>query len=248
MHALSTLEYILVAAAFATALLSGVAGIGGGTVLIGALLASGMPPVIAVPLHAAVQLVSNTSRAAAYAPHVHWGAALWFCVAAIPAAFLVAPLVARVDANVIRLAMAAFIAYALLPHGQRLGSMPERRAMLLAGGATGGIGAVVGATGLLISPLFLRAGWSSERTVGTLAFCQGLGHAAKVFAFAAIGFAVIDRPLLLGGMIGGVLVGTAAGRALHGRVSPAGFKRLFRAILAVLGAKLAWDAATGLLA
>lgn len=242
------IDWILIGMAFATAVLSGVAGIGGGTVLIGTMLALGLPPVVAVPLHAAVQMASNTSRAVAYASHLYAPAALWFCVAAVPAAFLVAPLVAAVDPDWIRLAMAAFIIYALLPHGQRLGHLPERRAMLLAGGATGGIGAVVGATGVLISPLFLRPNWSSERTVGTLALCQGLGHLAKIVAFATIGYALLDRPVLLAGMLVAVVSGTFVGRALHGRVSPAGFKRLFRLILAVLCAKLLWDVLGSLMA
>ena len=53
---LSPLEWVLVVVAFGSAVLSGIAGAGGGTILIGAIYAAGMPPVVAVPLHAVVQI------------------------------------------------------------------------------------------------------------------------------------------------------------------------------------------------
>ena len=56
------LEAALVLVGFLTATLSGVAGMGGGSILIGVLLVAGLPPLEAVPLFAAVQLVSNVSR------------------------------------------------------------------------------------------------------------------------------------------------------------------------------------------
>ena len=105
----------LVFAAFATAALSSLAGAGGGTVLIGVLFAAGIPPVLAVPLHAVVQLASNASRTVAYAKQVRWRGALIFCLGAVPAPFVVAPLLAAANPDWIRLIMAVFIIWALLP-------------------------------------------------------------------------------------------------------------------------------------
>ena len=48
------LEAALVLVGFLTATLSGVAGMGGGSILIGVLLVAGLPPLEAVPLFAAV--------------------------------------------------------------------------------------------------------------------------------------------------------------------------------------------------
>ena len=236
----------LIAAAFATAALSGLAGAGGGTVLIGVLFAAGIPPVLAVPLHAIVQLASNASRTVAYAKQVRWRAVLVFCVGAIPAPFVVAPLLARANPDVIRLIMAAFIVWALLPRLAFGQSWSDRRAMGVAGVLSGGVGAVVGATGLLIAPLFLRPGWAPQATIGNLAACQALGHLAKVFAFMATGIAVWAYPVLLGGMIVGVIGGTAVGRWAHQFLPAARFKPLFRGILVVLVIKLLYDALTGL--
>lgn len=236
----------LVFAAFATAALSSLAGAGGGTVLIGVLFAAGIPPVLAVPLHAVVQLASNASRTVAYAKQVRWRGALIFCLGAVPAPFVVAPLLAAANPDWIRLIMAVFIIWALLPRLAFGRQWSDRGAMGAAGVLSGGVGAVVGATGLLIAPLFLRPGWSPQATIGTLALCQALGHLAKVFAFVAVGVAVWAYPLLLGGMIVGVIAGTAAGRWAHQYLPAERFKTLFKAILAVLVVKLLFDALTGL--
>jgi len=72
------LEAALVLVGFLTATLSGVAGMGGGSILIGVLLVAGLPPLEAVPLFAAVQLVSNVSRTTAYWAHVDGRATGWF--------------------------------------------------------------------------------------------------------------------------------------------------------------------------
>ncbi len=63
--AMTLLALVVVVAGFLTATLSGAAGLGGGTILIGLFYAIGMAPAEAVPLFAAVQLVSNASRTAA---------------------------------------------------------------------------------------------------------------------------------------------------------------------------------------
>lgn len=238
----------LIAAAFATAALSGLAGAGGGTILVGVLFAAGIPPVLAVPLHAVVQFASNASRTVAYLRDVRWRGALVFCMAAVPAPFLVAPLLARADPDLIRLIMAAFILWALLPRVAFGQGWSDRTAMGAAGVLSGGVGAVVGATGLLIAPLFLRPGWSPKATIANLAVCQALGHLAKVFAFIAVGVAVYAYPLLLAGMVAGVIAGTALGRWAHGFLPEARFKPLFRGILLALVMKLLWDVGRNMLA
>src|SRR5688500_2119889 len=88
---------------FLTAALSGVAGLGGGTILIGVFYALGLAPVVAVPLFAAVQFVSNLSRTVAYVRHVEWRATGWFLLGGAPAPFLIAPFVASANVHVIEL-------------------------------------------------------------------------------------------------------------------------------------------------
>ncbi|HUS24848.1 MAG TPA: sulfite exporter TauE/SafE family protein [Candidatus Binatia bacterium] len=237
---------VVALAGFLTSALSGVAGLGGGTILIGLFYALGMPPVEAVPLFAAVQFVSNTSRTVAYAKHVEWHAAGWFLAAAIPATFLMAPLVERVDVNAVRLILAGLILASLAPARGGDAQLPARPAFVLAGLLNGSIGMFVGATGLFVGRLFLRPEWSKERVIATLAMTQSLGHLLRVAAYGVVGFTVLAQWPMLLPLCVAVIAGTATGRWLNTRLSEEVFARLFKLILLVLSLKLGWDGLRGL--
>ena len=247
------LTLAVTAVGFLTAALSGVAGVGGGTILIGVLYAMGLAPVVAVPLFAAVQFVSNLTRTVAYLKDVEWRAAGWFLLTAAPTPFLVAPFVAQTNVNVILLLLAGLILVSLIP--AKDGGDPIRPvpAFLLAGFLNGSIGMFVGATGLFVGRLFLRPEWKKETVIGTLALTQTLGHLMRVIGyasvgFASVGFAITQRTELLLPLVAAVIAGTFAGKALNKKLPEKQFKTLFKAILIVLSLKLIYDGASGLLA
>jgi len=239
----------LAAVGFLTAALSGVAGIGGGTILIGVLYALGLAPTVAVPLHAAVQFVSNLSRTVAFLKHVEWRAAGWFLLTAAPTPFLVAPLVAQANVSVILLLLAGLILMSLLPS---LDTRPagatrdDRLSFLLAGFLNGTLGMFVSATGLFVGRLFLRPEWPKEKVIATLAMTQTLGHLLRVFGYASVGFAVTARLDLLLPLVVAVIAGTYAGRQLHRHLDETRFRTLFKGILLVLSLKLIYDGVRGL--
>lgn len=234
--------------ALLAATLSGMAGIGGGTILIAAMYALGLSPVVAVPVHAGVQLVSNFSRTLAYLRHVEWRALRIFLIGAAPAPFVVAPLIARANEHWMLILMAAFILLTLWPRWIRLLRLEGNAGMVVAGILTGGLGSLVGATGTLIAPLFLRSDWSKETTIATLALCQSIAHLFKIIAFSAFGFGILEHWNLLLPMSVAVILGTLIGSQLNGRLDSERFVVIFRGILAVLALKLLYDGCTGLLA
>lgn len=245
---MSAIDAAVVAVGFASATLSGLAGLGGGTILIGTLYALGMSTAEAVPLFAAVQFVSNSSRTAAYTRHVEWRAAGWFLIAALPATFLVAPYAADIDVDVVRLVLAGLILASLLPG--RAGGRPglgERTAFVMAGLLNGTLGVFVGATGLVVGRLFFRPDWRKETTIGTLALTQMLGHGLRVLAYGWVGYSAWERPWLLAALCVAVIGGTFFGKRLNGRVNDKQFATLFKWILIVLSLKLALDGGLGLL-
>lgn len=242
------LAFVLTLAAFLSATLSGITGLGGGTILIAVIYAIGLLPVVAVPLHAGVQLASNASRTVAYLSHVDWVSLRWFLLGCVPAPFIVAPLILRADPDVIRLLMAGFIVIALRPGLMSVIRLHGHAGMVMAGALAGGVGMVVGATGMLIAPFFLREGWEKQRVIASLAVCQTYAHVLKVAAFATYGFNVFEYWYWLLPMVIAVIAGTWLGKQLHGRLDETQFQRLFRGILILLAAKLAWDGASGLLA
>ena len=243
---LTPLSLGLLAAGFFTAMLSGIAGVGGGTVLIAILYALGLTPTVAVPLHAAVQMVSIGTRVVAYLRDVEWRAAGWFLLTALPTPFLVAGFVAQANVDALRLLLAGLIIVSLLPGSVKLPQLGLRSSYLLAGALNGSLGMFVGATGLFVGRLFLRPEWDKRTIVGTLALCQTLGHLLKMLAYASVGFGVLERPELLWPLVISVIVGTFAGRWLHERVSDSGFRRVFKFILLTLSLKLAYDGLQGL--
>jgi uncharacterized membrane protein YfcA len=243
----SLLTLAVATVGFLTAALSGVAGLGGGTILIGVLYALGLPPTVAVPLFAAVQFVSNLSRTVAYFRHVEWRAAGWFLLTAAPMPFLVAPLVDSINVNYVLLLLAGLILVSLAPTKDGSEPLPQTPAVLLAGFLNGTLGMFVGATGLFVGRLFLRPEWSKETVIGTLALTQTLGHLMRVLGYASVGFLVTQRSELLLPLVVAVIAGTFAGKALNHRLPEALFRRLFKAILVVLS-KLIYDGVTGLMA
>lgn len=243
---MTSLSLAVAVAAFLTATLSGIAGLGGGTILIGIFYALGMAPAMAVPLHAAVQLISNASRTLAYLKHVEWRAAGWFMIGAVPTPFLIAPLVLSANPHLLSLLMAALIGTSLLPEKKQAVKIPTHMALLAAGILNGSLGMFIGATGLVIGRLFLRPEWRKETVIGTLALCQSLGHASKIAGFATLGISAIASMEILLPLAVATILGTLNGRWLHRYVSEAAFQKVFKLILAVLAAILFFDGLRGL--
>ncbi|MCA9667533.1 MAG: sulfite exporter TauE/SafE family protein [Myxococcales bacterium] len=240
---------ILTAAALITAVISGMAGLGGGTVLVAIMFGVDLPPKTVVPVHAAVQLVSNGARTVLFARYVKWAALLSFLLAAVPTPFLAAPWVKHLDPRWVRLGMGLFILAVTWGSGllSRLsvgdGSAGARAraafvALLVAGLLAGGLGMVVGATGALIAPFFLRDDWSKETTIGTKALCQGAAHVLKLAAFSAHGFALQAHLALIVPMSVAVVLGTVIGKRIGKRLSDKAFALIFRLILSALSLKL----------
>ena len=237
---------LLALAAFAGACLSAVAGLGGGTLLIGVMFAVGLVPAVAIPLHAAVQFVSNASRALAYYRHIHWPSLAWFSATCLPLPFFTAHWVTQADPNAIRLLLAGAILLSLLPLPKQL---PVLMCLLFniffAGSLNCSIVIFIVATLLVIVPFFLNPQWRRETTVGTLALCQTVGHAAKIAAFGMVGINLGQQADILLALMAAVALGTVVGRQLMRRLSHQQFVLLFRLILFVLAIRLAWVGAVG---
>lgn len=231
-----------------TSMLSGLAGLGGGTVLIALLFALGLPAEQAIPLFAAVQVVANVSRTAAYAADVRWRAAGWFLLAAVPATLLMTPLAISIDTGAVQLLLGGLILLSLLPGKADKPLMGETASFIGAGLINGLAGVFVGATGLLTGRLMLRPEWSQRTTIGTLAMTQSLGHLLRVLAFGLMGYNALAQPELLLPMSVAVVAGTWGGRRLNDYVSHEQFLRLFKLLLVLLSGKLIWDGARTLLA
>jgi len=225
---------VLVAAALCTSAISAVIGMGGGIALLG-VMAAVLPPAAVVPLHGVVQLCSNTTRTVVFLRHVHWGIVAIYAPPMVVGVALAAAVWQGGQMSWFRPLIGAFILVFLV--WRRV--TPRLRGLPLwtfapVGLAVGFLTVFVGATGPFVAPFFLRDDLAKEQVVATKAVCQSWGHLLKVPAFLALGFSFERHLGLLVVLVGGVVLGTLAGRRLLSRLSEQAFVRLFEATLVVI--------------
>ena len=234
------------ATVFVTAVLSGVLGMAGGIALLGVLLFY-LPPLVAIPLHGVIQLVSNGSRVLVQRRHARFDWIAWYALPLIPMGLVGLQVARRLPEALVEGAIGAVVLAATwLPrrgNGDAAVSARSPRVRFFALGAVSGfLNMLLGAIGPLIDPFFLGLGLGRQARVGTKAACQALGHAVKVGLFGAAGFAFgAHLPLLALGSLCAI-AGTWLGSRLLDRMSEQGFLWLYRSVLTALALRLVWKA------
>ena len=233
---------ILCSIAFLTAVLSAVVGMAGGIILLSFMLLY-LEPLAAIPLHGAIQLLSNGSRAFIQRRHVEWGITWRYALLLLPLGWAGLQLALAMPPDLTRLVIGLFVLAATWrPAWLLFGAHPEqvdpRRRFLVLGGVAGVLNVTIGAVGPLIAPFFLNLGLERQGIVGTKAACQAFGHVAKIFLYGLVGFAFADYalPLVLMGAL--VIAGTWTGSRLLERVSERGFTVLFKTALTLVALRL----------
>ena len=237
--------FALPIAALLTAALSATVGMGGGMLLLATMFCF-MTHAEAIPAHACVQLVSNSTRTLAFLRHVDWRTFARFALGTVPGSLVGLALLSRLgtpDTSEpwLKMLVGVYILVALfLPratdgrHRSRWWDFP-----LL--GLVGGTAAfTVGAVGPLIAPLFARRGFVKERLVATKALCQSLLHVAKIPGFLYIRSYENLETLGLITLVMAIVVipGTLAGKRLLPHVSEQQFVLLYRLALLAAGLKV----------
>jgi len=219
----------LTVAAFCTAIISGAIGLGGGTILIAILMSTDLSHQTAVATHATVQLVSNGARTVAYFKAVKWSALTLFLIGAIPTPFLIAGAISNLDKNWARLVLGIFILFVTLTPQLKKMRSTSRFGLIVAGALAGGVGMVVGATGTLIAPFYMRDGWSRETVIGTKALCQSSAHVVKLIAFSTHvdKFEGMDWRLVLP-MSVALVIGTFVGKRMGSHLNEKLFRKIFK--------------------
>ena len=237
---------LLCAVAFASAMLSAVVGLAGGTVLLAVMLLF-FEPSAAIPLHGAIQLVSNGARTVVQRRHVAWSVVGWYSLFLLPSALAGARVALAMPPALGTTLIGVFVLVATLRPGwlriRPAGAGGEARRFAVLGGIAGFLGSLVGAVGPLVAPFFPHLGLSRRGVVGTAAACQGAGHLAKIAAFGWVGFSYREHLGLLMAMSMLVIAGAAAGSRLLDRVDEVLFTRLYRTVLVLVALRLVSSAA-----
>ena len=228
----------VVGMAFVTAALSGVFGMAGGLVLMGA-LALVLPVQAAFVSHGILQLVANGWRALLHRSHVRWDIVGWYALASLIAALVVALLSFTPSKPLLFLLLGLVPGLTWLP--QRWINLDAARPpqAFASGLAVTGLNLTAGVAGPLLDIFFVRTELTRHAIVATKAATQVFAHLAKIVVYGS--------PLLLGGSIGlppwwvfAVAVplsmaGTALGGVILSRMSDVNFKRWTRWIVTAVG-------------
>jgi uncharacterized membrane protein YfcA len=237
---------ILCAVAVLTATLSAIIGMAGGITLLSVMLLF-FEPLVAIPLHGVIQLVSNSSRSIAQRSHIDWGILWRFSAMLLPMGFLGLALAESLPPTVARALIGAFVLLATWrPKWLLIGAHPERsdvhRRFFTLGGIVGVLNFTVGAAGPLIAPFFLQIGLTRQALIGTKAACQTAGHLTKIAVFGLAGFAFADYAIELALLSLCVIAGTWIGSRLLESVTEAWFTWLYKTVLTLIAIRLVvWE-------
>jgi len=237
------MELVIVAAvAFASAVLSAVAGLGGGLVLL-AVVAQFHPPAVAIPIQGSAYLVATSTRSLLLRRDIDWGVVWRTGILQLPASVVGVAIATAAPDDLMRIAMAIFIVVVTwrprLLGGSR--TVP-RNAMIGVGVVAGIINAAIGSSGPFTAP-FYRAILATHRAfVATAAATSVIGHTAKLIAYAANGFHFGDHLATIVLSMAGVLAGTLLGARVLRQLPEERLAQLVRVVLTVLAIRLAGQA------
>lgn len=225
----------VVLAAFLTAAVSGVLGMAGGLLLLGALLLV-LPVAVAFVVHGLLQLVSNGWRAFLQRAHVGWRTVGWYGAGSLVAVGL-AGAVAYVPSRALTYLLLGLVpALVWLPRGWLPLDAARPSHAALAGLLVTALNLVAGVAGPLLDVFFVRTEMGRHRVVATKAATQVLSHAGKVAVYlplvasGAVPYAVVLLAVPLS------MLGTAAGGRLLDRMTDASFTAWTRWVVTAIGA------------
>lgn len=237
----------LLATAFLTSTLSGVFGMAGGLVLMGA-LALVLPVSAAFVAHGLIQIVANGGRAALHVRHVRWSIVGWYALASVVAALVVALAAWAPSKPVLYLLLGLTPMLVWLPR-ERLSLDAARPAhAFISGLLVTGLNLLAGVAGPLLDVFFVRTALTRHQIVATKAATQVFSHLAKVTVYGAPLWASADAavlsPWVLAAAVPLSIAGTVTGGRILDRMSDAGFLAWTRWIVTAIGViYLVWAAA-----
>ena len=233
----------LTVASFLTAILSGILGLGGGSVLI-VLMLTVMSPAQAIPIHGMIQLASTGNRVILFRRHTAWPIVGRYVILLVPGVALGMALFQGLSEEAVKVAIGIFVLSAL--YLQRLPFLQNRNTppafFIPFGFVVGALSVIVGGVGVLFGPFVMRRELAKEGVVGTQSSLAAVTHLAKVAAFGWAGFKFEEHLAELAVLLPVVVLGGYVGKALLHRVNDRLFLWAYHSTLALLSLKLiVWD-------
>jgi uncharacterized membrane protein YfcA len=207
-------------AAFATAVMGGIAGIGTAIAMI-PVMAFAIGVRDAIPVVTVAVTMNNFGRVWANRHFIDYKVVLWFSLGAVPLSVLGGVAFANAPAEVLARALAIFlislVAYRHLPIGRRM-KISNTRYFSFVGMVQGFLSSIFGGAGPFGAHFFLAYGLYRNAFVGTVALATTSINLAKGSTYARFALIGLDA-LLLGVLVGVIMViGAYFGGRLVSRV------------------------------
>ncbi|MBX2810997.1 MAG: sulfite exporter TauE/SafE family protein [Myxococcales bacterium] len=223
----------LVAVSFLTSAWTAAVGLGGGLILL-SIMGLLLPPATLLPVHGAVQALSNGGRAMLLIRDISWPTIGWFIPGTAIGIAIGATMAVALPVEIFRAAIGGYI---IVTAWRKL-NLPLGASgwtMLLGGLLSGAVSTVVGASGPLTISIFRQAGLTPGALLATSALSMLLQHTGKVFAFVVLGVEVYSWAPFIVLMAASGFVGTAVGVQLQRRMSTMQFAWSLKWMLTVAG-------------
>ena len=230
---------VLTLLSFFTAMMTSIAGAGGGTVLLASMLQF-MNPSEAIPVHGVIQLSSNIARVWLLRKFVKWTIILKFSLLIPLGVYIGLEIFRNVDADDIKNLIGLFIIIALVL--QNLKSIRKitisSNWYYLIGFLTGIFNILVGVIAPLLAVIIKHSLNEKKSIVGTLGYFGFVGNFTKIIGFSLIGFTFIEYIDTFLLMIPATLLGSRIGQFLLDKISNKFFFYIFQVILIALALRL----------
>ncbi len=230
-------EIILFIITTLTSTLAGIAGMGGGIILV-LLLPYFIPAQAVIPLHGVAQLASNSSRLIFSFKHVVWRYVWQFLLGAAIGTTFVSFLIVKLsfigqNNQYIPLFIASYLLLSLW--FKPLNSLLKRiENFYLIGALQTGLGLLVGAPGPMTVTLLYKRLTDKDQVIATASLIMALTNANKVIVYALIGFHYFDYLFVMVATVSGAILGSIIGTKLRAKIPNHHFMPVLKVLITLI--------------
>lgn len=228
--------FLLGLSAFATSAFAGIAGLGGGLMLL-AILPNLIAPAAVIPLHALTQWVSNGSRLAMGSRHIDYQLVPALFLGTIVGVILGSLLYQKLPLDKLPALLGCWLLWLTWGPKPKI-QLPKRFTFLALGLYQSAISMLLGATGPLGTALLMRHSTDRDYLVVNTALYMTINHSCRVGAFVVLGFHFSTWWSELAALVCCAFLGTWVGTRLRPFVSQEIARRMLKMILTLLALRL----------
>lgn len=230
------LDVIFLITVFLSSFISGVAGMGGGILLLTIMLPM-FPLQVVIPLHGVIQLTSNTSRVLISFRDIDVKVFTLFTLGALIGSLLVLPFDMEFHSNSIKmLLVVTILLFTWLPLNNIV--LRFKGKFFIIGVISSFLSNFIGATGPLSAPFFLHSHLKKSHFVVTKAACQLPIHLFKVIIYVVSGFVLKDWIFHIITAMPLVITGNIMGKCVTQKIDGDNYKVIVKFIITLITVRM----------